>query len=167
MLVSRSFRTLMFASILAACGVLSCAQPAAAQEERRRRPESSLSFPELLSRAEAKTAAKEWSEAAALWEKVVESNPVEGRFWDRLATARYSAKDYRQAIPAYEKSMELRAGFPSSAAYNIACCYALLGEKERALTWLERAFDMGFRFLEDAQRTRTCKRCTTTRAFRG
>jgi tetratricopeptide (TPR) repeat protein len=140
--IFNAFRASVLIAILAIC----CVQPVAAQEL------ASNSFPDLLSRAEAKTAAKEWNEAAALWEKVVEINPVEGNFWDRLGSARYSSKDYRKAIPAYEKAMELRAGFPSNAAYNIACCYALLGEKEQALKWLERAFDMGFRFLENAQK---------------
>lgn len=139
-------RSLMLALIIAAGCVGLLAQSVAAQQS------IAISFPELLSRAEAKTAAREWSEAAQLWEKIVEINPVEGRFWDRLATARYNVKDYRRAIPAYEKAVELRAGFPSNAVYNIACCYALLGEKEQALKWLERAFDMGFRFLEDSQK---------------
>ncbi|MBV9210004.1 MAG: tetratricopeptide repeat protein [Acidobacteria bacterium] len=139
-----SLRRHLIFLFLALCGLCLCARPLAAQT-------SALTFQELLSRAEAKTTAKEWAEAAALWEKVVEANPVEGRFWDRLANAYYNAKDYRKAIPAYEKSMELRAGFPSNAAYNIACCYALLGEKELALRWLDKAFEMGFRFLENAQ----------------
>jgi len=146
MLIFASLRSFVLIALLTICCAGLCVQPVAAQEL------VSNSFPDLLSRAEAKTAAKEWTEAAALWEKVVEINPVEGRFWDRLGSARYSSKDYRKAIPAYEKSMELRAGFPSNAAYNIACCYALLGEKEQAIKWLERAFDMGFRFLENAQK---------------
>ncbi|MBV9957708.1 MAG: hypothetical protein JO360_04770 [Acidobacteria bacterium] len=134
-----SLRHLFFLTLF-----LCCARPVAAQT-------SPPAFDELWSRAEAQTAAGQWVEAAASWEKVVEANPVEGRFWDRLATAYYNAKEYRKAITAYEKSMELRAGFPSNAAYNIACCYALLGEKEPALRWLEKAFEMGFRFLENAQ----------------
>jgi hypothetical protein len=33
----------------------------------------------------------------------------------------------------------------------MACCYALLGDKEAALKWLEKAFEIGFRDLELAQ----------------
>jgi hypothetical protein len=100
-------------------------------------------FPETLARAEAASAAKEWKEAAALWERVVHDNPVESRFWAALATARYSAGDFKGAIPAYEKAAEL-GNAPASQVYNIACCYALLGDKERAMQALERAMAMGY-----------------------
>ena len=112
---------------------------------------------ETIVEAEAKTSAKEWKEASLLWEKVVETNPVQGRFWNRLATAYYNAKDYRKAISAYEKSIELGDGNPASAAYNIACNYALLGEKENALKWLEKSLEMGFLDLENARKDKDLK----------
>ena len=104
-----------------------------------------------MQQAEAKTAAKEWKDAATAWQRVVESNPVNARFWSLLADASYESKDYRKAISAYEKALDLGAGFPSNLAYNIACCYALLGEKEQAMKWLEKSFDMGFRNLAHSQ----------------
>lgn len=145
---SRTLRRVISSVFLTACcicfaGSISHAQTAAPADEQ--------SFGSLLSQAEAKTAAKQWKDAAPLWQRVVAANPVNGRFWSQLATVLYEAKDYRGAIPAYEKAMELGSGFPSSAAYNIACCYALLGEKEQALKWLEKSFDMGFRELEHSQ----------------
>jgi hypothetical protein len=109
------------------------------------------SYQELLARAEMKTTAQEWTEAAALWEKLVEMNPPMPRFWDQLAQARKSAKDYRKAIPAFEKALELGAGYPFNAAYSIACCHAMLGEKEQALKWLERSLELGFRYLQQVR----------------
>ncbi len=109
-------------------------------------------FLETLAQAEARTAAKQWDEAALLWEKVVKANPVEGKFWNRLATAFYNTKNFRKAIPAYEKAIELGYGNPANNAYNIASGYALLGEKERAFRWIERAFQMGFLDLEHARK---------------
>ncbi len=114
-------------------------------------PPNRQSFVEVLNQAEAATAAKDWKGATQSWQRVVEENPVNARFWDQLAGAFYQNKEYRKAIPAYEKAMQLGSGFPSNAAYNIACCYALLGDKEAALKWLEKAFDMGFRDLEHSQ----------------
>ncbi len=119
------------------------AQTATADDEQ--------SFAALLNQAQAKTTAKEWKDAASLWQRVVGVNPVNAQFWSELATVLYEGKDYRGAIPAYERAMELGAGFPSNSAYNIACCYALIGENELALKWLEKAFDMGFRTLEHSQ----------------
>ena len=107
--------------------------------------------PVLAERAEAKSKAKQFAEAAALWERVVELNPVVGDYWAKLARARYDAKDYRKAIPANEKALELGGGYRWAAAYDIGCCYALLGEKEAALKWLEKAFALGFRKLKHAR----------------
>ncbi|HKP44987.1 MAG TPA: hypothetical protein VJT50_00180, partial [Pyrinomonadaceae bacterium] len=108
-------------------------------------------FVETLSNAEAATAKKEWQAAAGYWQTVVTANPVNSRFWAQYAQSLYQIKDYKRAIPAYEKALELGAGIPGNQAYNIACCYALLGDKDAALMWLEKAFALGFRRLEDAQ----------------
>ncbi|HEX8737447.1 MAG TPA: tetratricopeptide repeat protein [Pyrinomonadaceae bacterium] len=121
--------------------------PAAfAQQESRTKV-----FLDTLARAETKTQARAWAEAAALWEQVVRANPVEGRFWNELGSAYYNNKDYRKAIPAYEKALELGFGSPANAAYNIACNYALAGDKEQALKWLEKAFELRFLNLRHAQ----------------
>jgi tetratricopeptide (TPR) repeat protein len=109
------------------------------------------SFMELLHDAETRTAANQWSEAAILWDQVVQRNPVEVRFWSQLAEAEYQAKNYRNAIPAYQRVIELRGGYPFNAAYKVAACYALLGENTPALEWLQQAFGMGFRDLELAR----------------
>ena len=104
-----------------------------------------------LTRAQAASAARNWAEAAPLWQKLVQSNPVNADYALNLATALFRARNYRDAIPAYEKALDLGADFPSNMAYNIACAYALLGDKEKALEWLSKSFDMGFRNLELAR----------------
>ena len=104
-----------------------------------------------LTRAQAATAARNWAEAAPLWQLVVQRNPVNADYALNLATALFRAGNYRDAIPAYEKALDLGADFPSNMAYNIACAYALLGDKEKALAWLSKSFDMGFRNLELAR----------------
>jgi len=108
-------------------------------------------FAETLALAEARMQAQQWAEAAALWEQVVKANPVQGNFWERLGTAYYNARDYRKSIAAYEKEIELGARRPASTAYNIACNYALLGEKELAIKWLEKALAMKFPSIQHAQ----------------
>jgi tetratricopeptide (TPR) repeat protein len=108
--------------------------------------------PALATRAEEKAKARQFAEAAALWERVIELNPVNADYQARLARTLYDAKEYRKSIAAHEKALELRAGYPWSAAYDIACCYALLGEKEPALKWLEKSFALGFRSLDHARK---------------
>ncbi len=124
---------------------------ASSQTVAEQKPSEISFYFETVQRAQANAAAKQWSEAVVQWEKLVKVNPVEGRFWNQLALAYYNAKDYRKSIPAYEKQIELGAGLPANAAYNIACDYALIGEKEKAITWLEKAFKMGFTNLPGSQ----------------
>jgi tetratricopeptide (TPR) repeat protein len=103
---------------------------------------------EALHRAEALTGQKKWPEAAAAWQKVVDANPHLGRAWRELGTALLNAKEYRRAIPAFEKALELGSGYRADAAYAIACCHAQLGEKEQALAWLQKALDQGLRRID-------------------
>jgi tetratricopeptide (TPR) repeat protein len=55
-------------------------------------------------------------------------------------------KDYDKAIPLFKKVFytlpEESVGF--TAAYNVACGYALKGDKERAIDWLEISIKYGF-----------------------
>jgi len=148
--MKKVFRWCGAATILAIVLAVGCAE-VAAQAVSTQQNSTTANFVELLRLAETKSAAKQWDEAASLWEQIVQANPVQVRFWSNLANTLYQAKNYRKAIPAYEKVLELRGGFPSNAAYNIACCYALLGEKEPAFKWLETSFDLGFRDLGNSQ----------------
>lgn len=106
---------------------------------------------ETLTQARAAYAASNWAVAAPLWRKVVAANPVNPDYALRLATSLFRGQSYRESIPAYRRAIELGADFPSNMAYNIACAYALLGDKEQALQWLDKAFAMGFRNLELAR----------------
>lgn len=94
-------------------------------------------FLDLLKQANDKTRAKQWNEAAELWDKLVRINPVEGDIWEQLAKTRYENKEYRKAIPAFQKALELGSGFPCNQAYGVARCYGLLQEKGSAMKWLE------------------------------
>ena len=109
-------------------------------------------FLTTLARAEAATRAGNWTDAAALWAQVVEANPHDGRFWNELARARGRNGDDGEAISAYERVMQLGWGIPENTAYNIAAGYARQGDKELALQWLDKAFQMGYRGVDRARR---------------
>jgi hypothetical protein len=125
-----------------------------AMPSRASAPESSerSSFAETLRAAETKTAAKEWKEAAHLWTRVVQANPVNPEFWNALGDAHSQAANYLAAVPAYERALALGGPLPAKAAYNIARCHALAGKKELALQALERALTLGFPSLGFAAR---------------
>ncbi|HEX5504814.1 MAG TPA: hypothetical protein VFW96_19510, partial [Thermomicrobiales bacterium] len=120
-------------------------------------PEATTAYLRALARARAAAGDERWRDAAVLWEEVVAANPVEGRGWANLADACYHGQDYRRALAAAGRAFDLGVGlgpffaFPFDAAYRIACCHALLGEREAALAWLGTAFDRGYRDLARAR----------------
>lgn len=93
----------------------------------------------------------ETGEAPRLWQRVVEANPMCDAYWLRLAEARDDAGDPAGALEAYVRAFELGAGYPADTAFEIARCFARLGENERASEWLRRAFEMGYRYFGRAR----------------
>jgi hypothetical protein len=121
---------------------------AAAQELR------TTLFLQVIHTAQARSAAKQWNDAARLWEQVVKMNPVDPDYWRQWGLALYQLKEYRKAITANEKALELgspTSDFPWSVAYDIACNYALMGDKQSALKWLDKSWHLGFRDLKIAR----------------
>jgi tetratricopeptide (TPR) repeat protein len=109
-----------------------------------------------LASAEAKTGSASWPDAAALWARVVELNPVVGRHWVRLAEARYELGDFDGTLAAYDTAQEVgvwlhrdenEAIFPAEIAYRMATCHVRLGNHESAVRELRRALRLGLRDL--------------------
>ena len=108
-------------------------------------------FLDLLAAARKHTADRNWDNAVAAWRQVTERNPVNGEYVANLADALYYSGQFAKSIEIYKKQLDLRYGRQYIAAYNIACCYALVGNKNQALDWLEKSFAMGFRSYTHAQ----------------
>jgi tetratricopeptide (TPR) repeat protein len=82
-------------------------QPAApAPTARQAAPATVLT---LVRQAQTSGSAGNWSEAARLWGRVVELNPVQPSWWYALGEARYRASEYQGAVAAFEKAAELGA----------------------------------------------------------
>jgi tetratricopeptide (TPR) repeat protein len=106
-------------------------------------------FTDALRVAQVTSAAGKWHEAARAWTRVVEINPVNEEYWQRLAEAHYKSGEFKEAIPAFERVLDLGGYcFPSETSYNIARSYAALGDKKNAVTWLKDAFARGYRDLD-------------------
>jgi tetratricopeptide (TPR) repeat protein len=108
-------------------------------------------FLSILDSAREEYKKKNWHKAAILWERLTRVNPVDGYPLEYLAAANYYDKAFDKAIPAYQKLVELGFGVPANHAYNAACCYSLLKNKEQALYWLRKAMELGYYNVAHAQ----------------
>jgi len=87
--------------------------------------------------------AQKWEAAAAAYEQVVAQQPANGRAWTRLGVARYSLKQYREAIQAYEEA-DMIGSAPQFVRYGLGASHAALGEQDEAFAWLAKAVEAGY-----------------------
>jgi tetratricopeptide (TPR) repeat protein len=78
-----------------------------------------------------------WAEAAKAYEDIVNEEPNNGRAWYQLGVARFSLQQFEPAIAAFQKNVAISKN--PNVMYNMACAYARLGQKDKALEWLDKA----------------------------
>jgi len=86
---------------------------------------------------------QQWLPAVALYRPLVEAEPNNGRAWFNLGFALHYSGEHARAIEAFECARQLGYNRPI-ALYNIACAYSMLGQRDLAFDWLERAFAEGY-----------------------
>jgi eukaryotic-like serine/threonine-protein kinase len=69
----------------------------------------------------------------------VELNPQNGGYVNTLGVAYYRTGDWKAAIAALEKSMELRKGGDSLDWFFLAMAHWQLGNKDEARRWYDKA----------------------------
>ena len=89
-------------------------------------------------RADELLRAKRWAEAAEAYEAVVRARPDDAEAWYGLASARYFLGEFAAAADAFRKNVALTKS--PTAMFNLACVYARMNEKEKAVEWLGEAF---------------------------
>src|SRR5205814_2846765 len=68
---------------------------------------------------------------------------AEGAEWFEHGVKAYHEGKLAETVEAYQKAIE--NGYkPATAMYNIACTYAIHGDKENAIHWFEKSIDAGF-----------------------
>jgi beta-lactamase regulating signal transducer with metallopeptidase domain/tetratricopeptide (TPR) repeat protein len=88
-----------------------------------------------------------WKEAAAHHRLIAQKYPQSGHAWFNYGYTSLRAGDQPAAIDAFQHAVQL--GYrTATSSYNLACSYALQGNRDQAFTWLRRAKDAGFE-LED------------------
>ena len=80
--------------------------------------------------------AVDWQQVLAQDQQHVQTNPDDAKAWEKLGTDSLQAEKYAAAVEALQKALD--KGFPAQIGkYNLACGYARLGEKQKALDILE------------------------------
>jgi beta-lactamase regulating signal transducer with metallopeptidase domain/Flp pilus assembly protein TadD len=87
--------------------------------------------------------ADNWRDAAAHHREITTRYPNSGRAWFNLGFTSLRAEDYATAHQAFRRAIELGHRIGTSS-YNVACTYALQGNRDEAFAWLKRARDAGF-----------------------
>jgi serine/threonine protein kinase/tetratricopeptide (TPR) repeat protein len=71
--------------------------------------------------------------------KAVELAPTHGNYWNTLGAAHYRAGQWKPAVQALNKSMDLQKGGDSSDWFFLAMAHWRLGEEDQARRWYDRA----------------------------
>jgi serine/threonine-protein kinase len=79
------------------------------------------------------------AEAVACARKAVRLRPKAGEHWNTLGVALYRAGDWKEAVAALQKSMELRKGGESNDWFFLAMARWQLGDKQQGRQWYDRA----------------------------
>jgi tetratricopeptide (TPR) repeat protein len=85
---------------------------------------------------------RDFDAAARAYRVVLASSPNDGRSWYRLGASLAAAKDNAAAAEAFEHSAAI--GHQQLAMYNAAAMRARLGQRDRALAWLDSTLAAGF-----------------------
>ena len=92
-----------------------------------------------------------WEEASSHHKEMLSKYPNSGRAWFNYGYTSLQARDFANAMNAFRKTISMNYR-PGTSAYNIACAYALQGDRDAAFEWLQKAEGTGFRlsdYLED------------------
>ncbi len=96
-----------------------------------------------LEKANALFGEGKYKEALPLYLKLSEAESAGAGLWMRLAFCQLSTGQNREAVTTYDKA--IAKGAPEGyARYNMACAFAKLGEKDKAVEAIEKASRLGF-----------------------
>jgi Flp pilus assembly protein TadD len=84
-----------------------------------------------------------WAPAIKVYESFLREQPANGRGCFDLGFALHYSREHARAIGAFERAIQF--GYrPPTSMYNIACANAMMGKKDAAFDWLNKAFEAGF-----------------------
>jgi tetratricopeptide (TPR) repeat protein len=84
------------------------------------------------------------NEAIINFEQLRSASSQDGDQWYKVGSRLLALRDLERAPVALSQAVEHLGYRGASAKYNLACAYALKGDRELALDWLEKAINAGF-----------------------
>ena len=84
-----------------------------------------------------------WAPAITTYESFLRDNPNNGRGWFNLGYALHYSSEHARAVQAFERAGLLGYRTPT-CLYNVACAHAMMGNRDAAFEWLDKAVDAGF-----------------------
>lgn len=84
------------------------------------------------------------NEAIINFEQLRSSGSQDGDQWYKVGSRLLSLRDLDRATIALTQAAEILGYRGASAKYNLACAYALKGDRSAALDWLEKSINAGF-----------------------
>ncbi len=136
--MSRSLAAALAALVVLAAGLTGPARSASAQ-------------PVQAGSADARAAQVMEALRASNWKKTIElatplttEHPENQLGWFALGYALHSQGKYAEALEPDQKAAAIQGTYTVDATYNAACALALLGRKDEAFEWLDKAREAGF-----------------------
>lgn len=108
-------------------------------------PARDSSYASVVMHAQSAAEAQRWATAASLWRDALETNALVPAHWNEYGHALYLGGQYREAVAAFQRAIQLDNAGAATGAWNVARAYAQAGNQKQAYRWLERAFDLGLR----------------------
>ncbi len=88
--------------------------------------------------------------------------PKAGNYWRTLGVAHYRAGDWKAAVVALDKSVELRGGVDASDRFFLAMAYRKLGKHDES----REAYNQALQWLEKKEKTLSAVQAEELRRFR-
>lgn len=106
---------------------------------------------QLLERVRQHIQRGEETETIVLLASYMEENPFHGDLWHVLGRYYEEAREYEQAIDAYQKAIECGNRWSGDTEYHLASTLMHQGKDKEAVSWLEKALRISFRLLPELE----------------
>lgn len=87
----------------------------------------------------------EWQRAAELWRSALLLDARVADHWMAMGDALSGTERYREAVAAYQRSIQLDSRAARRGTRGVARAYALMGNDKQAVRWLEQSLRIGVR----------------------